>query len=43
MGTFGGAGNGDSRGELLRAIAVIMGYLTSQQIAVERAILRKVD
>src|SRR5436190_2696551 len=40
LGTFGGAGNGDYRGELLRAIAAIVAYLTSQQIPLDRAILR---
>lgn len=40
LGTFGGAGNGDYRGELLRAIGVTTQYLTSQQIPLDRAILR---
>lgn len=40
MGTFGNAGNGDYRGDLLRATAVITGYVTSQQIPLHRAILR---
>src|SRR6266480_243409 len=40
LATFGGAGNGDYRGDLLRAIAVMTGYLTSQQIPPDRAILR---
>jgi hypothetical protein len=40
MGTFGHAGNGDYRGDLLRAVAVITGYVTSQQIPLHRAILR---
>jgi hypothetical protein len=40
MGTFGNAGNGDYRGDLLRATAVISGYVTSQQIPLNRAILR---
>ena len=40
LGTFGGAGNGDYRGDLLRAIAAITAYLTSQQIPLDRAILR---
>jgi hypothetical protein len=40
MGTFGRAGNGDYRGDLLRAAAVIAGYVTSQQIPLRRAILR---
>jgi hypothetical protein len=40
MGTFGGAGNGNYRGDLLRAAAVIAGYVTSQQIPLCRAILR---
>jgi hypothetical protein len=40
LGTFGGSGNGDYRGDLLRAIAVISGYLTGQQLPLDRAILR---
>jgi hypothetical protein len=40
MGTFGNAGNGDYRGDLLRATAVITGYVTSQQIPEARAIVR---
>lgn len=40
MGTFGRAGNGDYRGDLLRAAAVVAGYVTSQQILLYRAILR---
>lgn len=40
IGTFGGAGNGDYRGDLLHAAAVIAGYVTSQQIPLKRAILR---
>jgi len=40
LGTFGGAGNGDYRGELLRAIQVLLGY--GQQVAIppERILLR---
>jgi len=37
MGTFGNPGNGDYRGDLLRAIAVITGYLTSQDIPLRQA------
>lgn len=40
MGTFGNAGNGDYRGDLLRATAVMTGYVTSQQIPLQRAIVR---
>src|SRR5947207_1417397 len=40
MGTFGNAGNGDYRGDLLRVAAVITGYVTSQQIPLHRAIVR---
>ena len=40
MGTFSGVGNGDYRGELLRAIAVITNYSTHRQIPLKQAILR---
>jgi len=40
MGTLGNAGNGDYRGDLLRAASVIIEYVTSQQIPLHRAILR---
>jgi hypothetical protein len=40
LGTFSGAGNGDYRGELLRASQVIVSYLRGQHLPVERAILR---
>ncbi len=40
MGTFGNPGNGDYRGDLLRAVAVITQYLTSQHIPLHQAILR---
>jgi hypothetical protein len=40
IGTFGNPGNGDYRGDLLRAAAVITGYITSQHIPLHRAILR---
>ncbi len=40
MGTFGNPGNGDYRGDLLRAAAVITGYITSQHLPLHRAILR---
>lgn len=40
MGTCGGAGNGDYRGELGRARAAMTGDLTGQQVPLERAILR---
>jgi hypothetical protein len=40
LGTFSGAGNGDYRGELLRATEVIAAYLTSQQIPRDRGLVR---
>lgn len=40
MGTFGNPGNGDYRGDLLRAVAVIAGYVTSQHLPLHQAILR---
>ncbi len=40
LATFGGAGNGDYRGDLLRALTVISGYVSSQQHPLNRAILR---
>ena len=40
MGTFGNPGNGDYRGDLLRAATVVNGYVTGQQIPLHRAILR---
>jgi hypothetical protein len=40
MGTFGNRGNGDYRGDLLRAASVIAGYISSQQVPLHRAILR---
>jgi hypothetical protein len=40
MGTFGNPGNGDYRGDLLRAAAVIAGYVPNQEIPLHRAILR---
>lgn len=40
LGTFAGTGNGEYRGELLRAVAVIVGYLTSQQLPAARGIVR---
>jgi len=40
MGTFSDVGNGDYRGELLRAIAVITTYSTHRQIPLKQAILR---
>lgn len=40
LGTFSGTGNGDYRGELLRATEVIARYLTSQQLPLDRAIVR---
>jgi hypothetical protein len=40
LGTFGNPGNGDYRGDLLRAATVVNGYATGQQIPLHRAILR---
>jgi hypothetical protein len=40
MGTFGNPGNGDYRGDLLRAAAVITEYVTSHHIPLHQAILR---
>ena len=38
--TFGGAGNGDYRGELLRATAAIRAYLSAQHLPLAQALLR---
>ena len=40
MGTFGGAGNGDYRGELKRAIQVITSYATAQKLPVGHILVR---
>ncbi len=40
LGTFGGAGNGDYRGELRRAVAAIQRYLDAQGLPRESAIIR---
>lgn len=40
LGTFSGSGNGDYRGELLRASAVIRTYLAAKQIPPSQAIMR---
>src|SRR5947199_2688798 len=40
MGSFGNPRNGDYGGDLLRAAAVIVGYVTNQEIPLHRAILR---
>jgi hypothetical protein len=40
LGTFSGAGNGDYRGELLRAIKAILMYLTSQHFPPECVLVR---
>ncbi len=40
LGTFSGSGNGDYRGELLRALEVIRAYLSAQQIPFVQAIVR---
>ncbi len=42
LGTFGGAGNGDDRGELLRALAVLTQYANQVKIPLER-ILGRLD
>ncbi len=38
--TFGGAGNGDDRGELLRVLAVLTRYAKQVQIPLERILVR---
>ncbi len=40
MGTFGNPGNGDDRGDLLRAAGVITQYVTNHRIPLHQAILR---
>ena len=40
LGTFGGPGNGDYRGELLRAVAVIIGYATTLALPPASVLLR---
>lgn len=40
LGTFAGAGNGDYRGELLRAVEVIRSYLSAQHLPLAQALLR---
>ena len=40
LGTFSGAGNGDYRGELLRAAEVIRAYLNTQHLPLAQALLR---
>jgi hypothetical protein len=40
LGTFGGAGNGDYRGELLRTIQVLLSYAKQVQIAPENLVMR---
>ena len=40
LGTFGGSGNGDYRGELLRAIQVITGYATQLALPTASVLLR---
>ena len=40
LGTFGGAGNGDLRGELQRACQVARRYATSQQLDLARVLIR---
>src|SRR6266566_9428428 len=40
LGTFGGPGNGDYRGELLRAISVITSYATKLGLSTASVLLR---
>jgi hypothetical protein len=40
LGTYGGAGNGDDRGELLRAVEAITSYVTPLSIPLEQVIVR---
>jgi hypothetical protein len=40
LGTFGGAGNGDYRGELLRAIQVLISYAKSQSLPLSAILIR---
>src|SRR6266566_1040469 len=40
LGTFGGAGNGDYRGDLKRAVAAIQGYLKVQQLPCSQGVVR---
>jgi hypothetical protein len=40
LGTFGGAGNGDYRGELLRAIGVLKSYAKQVAIPIEHIVIR---
>lgn len=40
LGTFGGRGNGDYRGELACALKALMAYLTDWQLSPEQAIVR---
>src|SRR6266849_1299067 len=40
LGTFSGAGNGDYRGELLRAVKAISAYVRAQPVALSQAVVR---
>ncbi len=40
LGTFSGAGNGDYRGELLRALKAISTYVQAQQVPLSQAVVR---
>jgi hypothetical protein len=40
VGTFGGSGNGDYRGELKRVVEAVRAYLTAQGVALAQGILR---
>jgi hypothetical protein len=40
LGTFGGAGNGDYRGELLRALQVIISYAKALSLPLSTILIR---
>lgn len=40
LGTFSGAGNGDYRGELLRAVKAIRAYAKAQLVPLSQAVVR---
>ena len=40
LGTFGGAGNGDYRGELLRAVQVLLGYGKQVGVPIQQIVIR---
>jgi hypothetical protein len=43
VGSFAGAGNGDYRGELQRAVKAISAYMKAQPLPLSQAVVRKVD